>query len=279
MRVGPAPAAVRHSIRFNKVTFTYPGSEKPALQDITLTIPAGQTIAIVGENGAGKSTFLKLLTRLYDPQAGSIEIDGTDIREMSIEQLWRMITVLFQFPLRYFATATDNIALGDMRAKRELERIRQAARAAGIHETIMDLPDRYQTELGKWFSRGKDLSGGEWQRLAMARAFFREAPIIALDEPTSRMDSWAEVQWYDRFRTLAQGRVAVIITHHFTIAKRADVIYVMQKGRIVESGSHEALLEKGGLYRQSWTAQIQDNAAHETPEAYSSEPGVPNIIA
>ncbi|HXG19023.1 MAG TPA: ABC transporter ATP-binding protein [Methylomirabilota bacterium] len=254
--VAPLPL-LREGICFQHVAFRYPGSERRVLQDFNLTIPAGQIVAIVGANGAGKSTLLKLLCRFYDPEAGLITLDGSDIRDVSLQHLRRMMTVLFQWPVPYQATAAQNIAFGDLAAAREMAELEMAARSAGAHEVITGLPRGYDTLLGKWFANGVELSIGEWQRLALARAFFRRAPILILDEPTSALDSWAEADWFDRFRALANGRTAIIITHRFTIARRADMIHVMDAGRIVESGNHEELLARGGLYAQSWTAQGQ----------------------
>jgi len=254
----PAPSALKTCLCFRRVTFRYPGSERAALQDFNLTIPAGQIVAIVGANGAGKSTLVKLLCRFYDPEAGHIEMDGIDIRDLSIEELRRFITVLFQFPVPYHATAGQNIALGDLKASPGAAEIEAAARGAGAHEFIARLPRGYDTLLGKGFADGNELSGGEWQRIALARAFLRQAPIIALDEPTCFMDSWAEVDWLKRFRELAHGRTAILITHRFTTAMRADIIHVMDEGQIVESGSHHELLARGGLYAKSWTAQVPD---------------------
>lgn len=253
----PAPPALRHGLRFQDVTFYYPGSTRAALQRFNLTIPAGQIAAIVGANGAGKSTLLKLLCRLYDPQAGRVMLDDVDIRDLPIKDLRRMMTVLFQWPVPYQTTVAQNIALGDLGLEPDAAELESAARSAGAHEIIARLPQGYETPLGKWFANGLELSVGEWQRLALARAFFRRAPIIVLDEPTSALDTWAEADWFDRFRNLAHGRTAVVITHRFTIAKRADMIHVMEAGQIVESGTHDDLLAQGGLYAQSWFAQVE----------------------
>lgn len=268
----PAPSALKGGIRFRQVTFRYPGSERAVLQDFDLVIPAGRVVAIVGANGAGKTTLVKLLCRFYDPEAGGIELDGNDISSLSIEELWRMITVLFQFPVPYFATAAENITLGDLTAAPDATQVEAAARSAGAHEFIANLPQSYDTLLGKWFADGVELSGGEWQRLALARAFLRRAQIMILDEPTSFMDSWAEVDWFDRFRELANGRTAIVITHRLTIARRADVIHVMDKGQILESGSHDELLARGGLYAQSWAAQTQPSSSQ--PKLDAVEPGL-----
>lgn len=253
----PAPSRLKRGISFQQVTFRYPGSERTILQNFNLTIPAGQVVAIVGDNGAGKSTLIKLLCRFYDPTDGRIELDGIDIRDFSVKEFRRLLTVLFQWPVPYQATAAQNIAIGDLSVEPSAAEIEAAARGAGAHEVIARLPQGYDTLLGKSFVKGVDLSGGEWQRVALARAFLRRAQIIILDEPTSAMDSWAEVDWLDRFRTLANGRTAVVITHRFTLAMRADIIHVMRNGEIVESGSHNELLAQGGLYAQSWTAQTQ----------------------
>jgi ATP-binding cassette subfamily B protein len=207
----PPPYAIREGIRLRNVTFRYPGSETPALSNFNLTIPAGQVVAIVGPNGAGKTTLTKLLCRFYDPDAGSVELDGVDLREFSLSELRNMITVLFQFPMPYQLSAAQNIALGDINREPTTAALEAAARSAGAHDRIARLPQGYTNQLGRWFSDGAELSGGEWQRIATARAFFRQAPIILLDEPTSAMDSWAEADWFERLRNLASGRTSLII--------------------------------------------------------------------
>jgi ATP-binding cassette subfamily B protein len=259
LRPSPAPATLSAGIRFERVTFRYPGSQRLALEDFDLTIPAGQLVALVGPNGAGKSTLVKLLCRFYDPEAGRITLDGIALRDLSLAELRSRITVLFQTPVHYNATVAENIALGDLNRGLGPE-IQAAARAAGAGETIAHLPRGYDQLLGNWFESGTELSVGEWQRIALARAFLRQAPIIALDEPTSAMDPWAEADWLARLRALAAGRTAIFITHRFTTAMHADIIHVMVGGRIVESGCHQRLLAKGGRYAQSWAAQT-----HRTP--------------
>jgi ATP-binding cassette subfamily B protein len=253
----PVPRILKEGMRFERVTFCYPGSERRVLRDFNLTLPVGQVVAIVGANGAGKSTLIKLLCRLYDPQAGRVTLDGIDLRDLSLTDLRRLITVMFQWPVNYHATAAQNIALGDVQATPSREEIQAAARGAGVHDIIVRLPHGYDTLLGKMFANGTELSGGEWQRMALARAFLRQAQFVILDEPTSSMDSWAEEAWLKRFRALVQGRAALVITHRFTTAMRADVIHVMDRGQIVESGTHATLLAQGGLYARSWTAQMR----------------------
>ena len=257
--VGPAQpssfSGLQGGIEFQDVTFRYYGSETKALDHFSLSIPAGRITALVGENGAGKTTLIKLLCRFYDPCAGRILLDRTDIRELSAHQWHRRITVLFQEPVRFHDTVFNNIAFGDIDRPAQAEEIAAAAQAAGADELISRLPGNYRTILGKWFG-GAELSSGQWQRLALARAFLREAEFIILDEPTSFMDSWAEADWLERFRELAAGRTVLMITHRFTTAMQADVIHVMERGRVIESGSHEELLVAGGRYAASWRRQM-----------------------
>ncbi len=253
----PVPhPGLSQSVQFQDVAFCYPGSERTALDRFSLNIPAGRITALVGENGAGKTTLIKLLCRFYDPSDGCVLIDQTDIRKLSLEELRRRITVLFQEPVRYHDTVFNNIAFGDIDRRADLPEIESAARAAGADAPISRLPQTYQAVLGKWFG-GAELSGGEWQRLALARAFLRQAQLIILDEPTSFMDSWAEADWLSRFRQLVAGRTALIITHRFTTAMQADIIHVMEKGRVIESGSHDQLLTAGGRYATSWKQQMR----------------------
>jgi ATP-binding cassette subfamily B protein len=249
-RPSSAPA-----ITFDRVTFTYPDASTAALDNFTMQIPSGKIIALVGPNGAGKSTLLKLLCRFYDPTAGSITIDGQNIKNIPIDNLRRLITVLFQQPFHYNTTVRDNILYGDLNLEASDTELNAAIQAAGASEIVSRLPEREQTLLGRWFPGGTELSVGEWQRIALARAFLRRAPIIILDEPTSALDPWAEADWLERFRKLAFGRTSIIITHRFTTAMHADVIHVMDRGRIVESGSHQRLLDQGGLYAESWSRQ------------------------
>jgi ATP-binding cassette subfamily B protein len=253
----PITQPLRAGIEFREVTYSYPGSKRAALNRLSLRIPAGAIVALVGPNGAGKSTVIKLLCRLYDPDAGSICLDHVDLREIDIHNLRKMVTVLFQEPVRYNGTVAENIRLGDIRGAVELGQITEAAAAAGASEIVRALPRGFDTLLGTMFEEGSDLSTGEWQRIALARAFLRQAPIIVLDEPTSAMDSWAEADWLRRFRGLAAGRTALIVTHRFTTAMQADTIHVLEAGRIIESGTHDELVALGGRYAESWSAQTR----------------------
>jgi len=259
---------LREGIVLADVTFQYPYSNRVALHDFNLTIPAGQIVALVGENGAGKSTLLKLLCRFYDPQQGAITWDGVDLRALRQQDLRRRISVLFQQPQAYHEDVTTNIAFGDINRSFTQEEIERAALGSGAAGIIGKLPQGYDTVLGKWFGYTQ-LSTGEWQRLALARAFIRKADLVILDEPTSAMDSWAENDWMNRFRGLVEGRTALIITHRFTTAMQADVIHVMEEGQIVESGTHAELVALGGRYARSWRQQMREVGA---PVAEQLEP-------
>ena len=250
-------------LRFADVTFRYPGSERVALRNFSLVVPAGQVAAIVGANGAGKSTLLKMLCRFYDPQAGRVELGGIDVREMNLDHLRSHITVLFQQPVHYHATVAENIALDAS----PVEDVAAASHAAGADGFVARLPKGYETMLGRWFGGGVELSVGEWQRIALARAFARPTPVIVLDEPTSSMDSWGEADWMKRFRSLRHGRTVLIVTHRFTTAMQADVIHVMDEGRVVESGTHEELIARDGRYAQSWRSQMREERAPRVANA------------
>jgi ATP-binding cassette subfamily B protein len=269
----PVPKNLKHGIEFRNVTFRYPGSQKPAVENFSLFIPAGRIVMMVGENGAGKTTLVKLLCRFYDPDSGSIELDGIDIRKFSVKDLRRLITITFQRGLNYHAKVGESIAMGDLASDPSISEIEEAARNAGAHEFITHLPQGYETLLGKVHANGMELSGGQWQRIAMARAYLRKSPIMLLDEPTSFLDSWSEADWFQRLRRLAKGRTALVITHRFTIAMRADIIHVMHDGQIVESGSHDKLVEQDGWYAKSWRLQMQasamaDNKSDELPRIH-----------
>jgi ATP-binding cassette subfamily B protein len=245
------------SLAFENVSFDYPGTARRALDGLNLSVPPGQIAAIVGANGAGKSTLVKLLCRFYDPQSGRVLVGGVDARNVSLEKLRERVTVLFQDPVRYQATVAENILPRGVANASDTAQAQHAAVAAGADAFINVLPSQFETPLGRWFGDGVELSGGQWQRVALARAFARDASVVILDEPTSAMDSWAETEWLNRFRDVMKGRTALIITHRFTTAMQADVIHVMEGGRIIESGSHSELLRMGGAYSSSWNAQMQ----------------------
>ena len=241
-------------VHMHGITKRFPGVL--ANDQVEFSLHQGEVHALLGENGAGKSTLIKLICRFYDPDQGRVLIDGNDLREMNPVELWQSITVLFQDPVHYYDNAGRNIAFGELASNPSEQKIIEAARAAGAHDLIMKLPAGYETVLGKWFG-GAELSTGEWQRVALARAFLRRSPIMILDEPTSAMDSWAEVDWMSRFRELAVGRTAILVTHRFTTAMQADIIHVMAGGRIIESGTHQELLKYNGKYALSWRQQMR----------------------
>ena len=256
-RPGEPGLPVRHAIRFERVSFTYSGGGHRALDEFELEIPKDKIVALVGQNGAGKSTLIKLMCRFYDPDEGRILLDGVDLRELDQEALRRRIAVLFQEPVHYQATVRENIGFGEIDRLSDEKRVWEAARNAGALEPVERLEDGFETILGKWFGTA-ELSGGEWQRIALARAFFRDASLVILDEPTSSMDSWAEQDWLNRFRALVKDKTALMITHRFTTAMHADIIHVMDKGRIMESGTHAQLVAMGGAYAVSWAAQMRE---------------------
>lgn len=251
------PSSPGSGLKFESVSFRYPGSNRQALSDFSLDVLPGQMIALVGPNGTGKSTLIKLLCRFYDPDSGSISFDGIPLRELSIAELRRSVTVFFQQPVCYNDTVTANIRFGDLRLT-DFEfssALEKFGDVSGLNEIIARLPHSYDTELGRGFLEATELSVGEWQRLALVRATVRQARILILDEPTSAMDPWAELKWAERLRETAANRITILITHRFTTAMFADVIHVMSEGRVVESGSHAQLLVKGGSYAKGWASQ------------------------
>jgi ATP-binding cassette subfamily B protein len=250
------PAHITRGLVFEGVRFTYPGTTRPALESVDLTLAPGEVIALVGENGSGKTTLIKLLCLLYQPNAGRITLDGLDLRQVDPVRWRREISVTFQDYVHYALTAWENIWLGDIEQLPDRERIEAAARRAGIDAAIQRLPKGYDTSLGSLFEAGKELSTGEWQKVALARAFMREARIIVLDEPTSSLDPLAEAALFQRFRSLIDGRSAVLISHRFSTVQMADCIYVLDGGRIVEHGSHQVLLQREGLYARMYLAQV-----------------------
>jgi len=256
----PAPRGFRR-LEVDRVTFTYPSGEQPALRDVSLRIDAGEVVALVGENGSGKTTLAKLLAGLYHPDAGRIRWDGTDVATVRPDELRRSIAVIFQDFIRYHLPARDNIGLGRHEAIDDLEAVRDAARQAGADEVLAALPAGYDTMLGPEFYGGTDLSVGQWQRMAVARAMFRDAPFVILDEPTAALDADAERQLFARLRTLLAGRGVLLISHRFSSVREADTIHVMHSGAIVESGSHDDLIAAGGRYAAMYRTWATHGAA------------------
>ena len=251
------PTDLGSGIVFEDVSLTYPTSDKPAIEGVSLTIRPGERIALVGENGSGKTTFVKLLTRLYDPTAGRIHLNGRDLREYNVETYRRRFGVIFQDYMRYHGTAAENIGYAQYERLDDLDGIAVAAEKAGLREFIETLDDGYQTRIGSWFERGTDLSGGQWQKIALARAFFRQSDILVLDEPTSVLDARAEYDIFQRFLELTAGKTTILISHRFSTVRMADTIYVFQQGRIAEHGSHRELMAQDGLYAELFNMQAE----------------------
>ena len=263
----PVPQPLRGEIRFDNVTFVYPGSETKALDGVSFTIAPGETLAVVGRNGAGKTTLFKLICRLYDPSEGAILIDGVDIREFQPDELRRQIGAMFQDYVDYQATAAENIGLGNVTEITNRDAVVTASKEAGSDELIANLPAGYDTALGKWFDAGVNLSGGEWQKVALARAFMREdARVLLLDEPTSALDAQAEYDLFERLRSLTRGRTAVYISHRFSTVRRADRIIFLEHGRLVEQGTHEELMRLGGRYARLFRMQAAAYTGEDVEE-------------
>jgi ATP-binding cassette subfamily B protein len=254
-RRGPLPEA---GISFEHVGFTYPGASEPALQDITLQLPPGSSLALVGENGSGKTTIIKLLTRLYTPTSGRICFEGLDLREWDEVALRERIGVIFQDFARYQMRVGENVGVGDEPHFEDQDRWRTAAEMGRAAEFIDELPQRYETQLGKWFRDGRELSGGQWQKIALSRAFMRTgADVLVLDEPTAAMDARAESEVFEHFRRLARSRITILISHRFSTVRMADQIAVLERGRIVERGTHASLTAAGGQYAQLFALQAR----------------------
>ena len=245
-------------IRFEQVSFSYPGATEPALEAVTLHLKPGGSLALVGANGSGKTTLIKLLTRLYEPTGGRVLLDGTDLADWDPQRLRERIAVIFQDFARYQMPVGENIGAGDEPYFDDAQRWQEAAAKGRAEEFIGQLPDGYHTQLGKWFLNGRELSGGQWQKIALSRAFMRtRADILVLDEPTAAMDAQAEAEVFEHFRKLAQGRMTILISHRFSTVRMADQIAVLERGRLIELGSHEALMSTGGQYAQLFALQAR----------------------
>jgi len=255
LHAGPMP---EEGIRFDNVSFFYPGSDVPALDNVSLHITPGESLAIVGENGSGKTTLIKLLTRLYTPTHGKISLEGLPLEEWDIDTLRRKIGVIFQDFARYQLIVGENIGIGDADNLDSENEIEIAAKKGMADEFVRDLPSGYKTQLGTWFKDGKELSGGQWQKVALSRAFMRsKADILILDEPTAAIDAKAEADIFAHFAELTANRISIIISHRFSTVRRADHIIVLEKARIMEQGSHEELLELGGQYATLFKLQAE----------------------
>lgn len=251
------PHPMSEGIVFDHVSFQYPHEERVAIRDFTFSIRRGEHVAFVGANGAGKTTLVKLLCRLYDPSKGCITIDGTDLRDYPVANVREAVSVIFQDFVKFQLLAKDNIALGVRSPGIDHSVVVQAAKQAGVHEVIERLPHGYESLLGKLFDGGHELSIGEWQKVALARAILRDSQILILDEPTSAMDAKAEAELFERFHELAQGRTAILISHRLSTVKMVDRIFVIDQGQIVEQGTHDELMRQHGLYTSLFLTQAQ----------------------
>ncbi len=249
------PNPIRDGFVFENVGFIYPGAERWAVRHLSFTLKAGEVVALVGENGAGKTTLVKLLTRLYDPDEGRILLDGHDLRDYDLEKLRGSMGVIFQDFVRYNFTAGDNIAVGRIEAREDRNRIERAAERSQADEVIERLPGKYDQRIGKRFKNGVELSGGEWQKVAIARAYMREAEVLILDEPTAALDARAEFEVFQRFKELSKGKTAVLISHRFSSVRMADRIFVLADGKVAAAGTHEELVAQPGLYSELFELQ------------------------
>lgn len=248
---------ITHGLRFDKVGFKYPGTEEWALRNLSFTLQAGEKLALVGENGSGKTTLVKLIARMYDPSEGTIYLDEIDIKKYSLDSYRKLIGVIFQDYVRFSFKAGENIAIGNIDHAEKTNEIESSASLSLADQVINQLPAKYNQMLGKRFADGVDLSGGEWQKIALARAYMRNASIVILDEPTASLDARAEYEVFKRFAELTKGKTAVIISHRFSTVRMADRILVLKKGELLEIGSHEQLLANKGLYHELFSLQAQ----------------------
>lgn len=253
----PMPTRITSGLEFRNVGFQYPGRDDWALRNISMRIMPGEKVALVGPNGAGKTTLIKLLTRLYDPSEGEILLDGVDLRDYDPNDLRRKIGVIFQDFVRYHLSARENIGFGQVERLEDMPRITDAAERGGADEVVERLPHGYETTLGRWFNEGFELSGGQWQKVALGRAFMRDGEVLVLDEPTAALDAEREYEIFQRFRSLTEGKIAVLISHRFSTVRMADRIVVLDEGRVIEAGSHEELVTLGGTYARLFEMQAE----------------------
>ncbi len=251
----PAPRPIQSGFEFRNVSFRYPGSSRLVLNGLNFHLRPGERVALIGENGEGKTTIVKLLTRLYDPLDGQVLLDGVDLREYSLEDLYREIGVIFQDFMRYEMTARENIAVGRIEEINNSQLLQQSAQKSMADDVVGKLPSGYEQMLGRRFDGGVDLSGGEWQKVALARAYLRDAQVLILDEPTSALDARSEYEVFQRFAELTAGKMALFISHRFSTVRMADRIVVLEKGRIAEEGDHDALTQLGGRYAEMFELQ------------------------
>jgi ATP-binding cassette subfamily B protein len=251
----PAPRPIVRGFEFRNVSFAYPGTSKYVLSNFDFTLIPGERVALIGENGQGKTTIVKLITRLYDPTEGEILLDGVDLREYDLADLHSEIGVIFQDFMHYEMTAHENIAVGRVEVPHTIDEIEYAARKSLASEVIAKLHGGYEQMLGRRFEGGVDLSGGEWQKLALARAYLRNAQLLILDEPTAALDARSEFEVFQRFAELTHGKMALLISHRFSTVRMADRIVVLEAGRLVEEGSHSQLITLGGRYAEMFEMQ------------------------
>ena len=254
----PCPRPMRWGIEFRNVSFAYPGTQRLVLRDLNLTLHQGERIALIGENGEGKTTIVKLLTRLYDPTEGAIYLDGVDLREYDLDDYTSQVAVIFQDFMRYDMTARENIAIGRVGEAQNLDEVVAAARKSKADDVVRKLEGGYEQMLGRRFDGGVDLSGGEWQKVALARAYLRDAQIVILDEPTASLDAKSEQQVFRQFAELTQNKLALLISHRFSTVRMADRIVVLENGRIAEEGHHDQLMARDGRYAQMFDMQASN---------------------